>query len=699
MDYNRPISKMNIKITERDLNSSVNFASDVINSMKRLETNLGWSNIKVKTGTPSHGMFVSFAPEKEALKKGKDALIAIKATVQLMSSFCTRHNLNHHECTKLLSNYKMTNTPLHSSCIHLKRSCSQEEYLSMYRSIDGSCNHLFSAIKGESFTGYSRLLYPDYADGVHAPRRAVSKRPLPSPRLISTSLVKHTEELNNHLTLAVMQWGQFLEHDLSRTATAIMIHTGNTIECCSTEGSNLSPRYIHPFCSPISVPSNDKYYSSQGLDCMSYVRSIPALRPDCSFGPTDQVNQATHYLDGSQIYGSTFYKTSSLRSFIGGKLETSVINGKFYLPLSQNPTEDCHVSSKQTSCFKSGDSRVNFQPQLTAMHTLWFREHNRIAEELAILNKQWDDETLFDESRKIVIAEMQHITYNEWIKKVLAHKHVNKIENLNEHDEVTDPSVSNSFATAVMRALKSLYSGNIRLFEEDRLINVTINLHNYFNNPDIIQQPNMLDSLIRGLATQSSQKVDLHYPEDLINKLYTNGHFGFDVLSMDIQRGRDHGLPSYTHYRTLCGLPEANSFYDFFDVMSEEHIKALSKVYTNPKDVDLIIGGLMEKPEQNSLLGPTFSCIMADQFLRTKKGDRYFYTNDGQPKPFSTSQLSEVKKVTLARIFCDNSDHITMMQPDVFEKISLSNNLVSCDGDDIPRMSLIPWLDSRERYY
>lgn len=132
-----------------------------------------------------------------------------------------------------------------------------------------------------------------------------------------------------------------------------------------------------------------------------------------------KVNQATHFLDGSQIYGSTYRKSTALRSFIDGKLEMLVSNERNYLPISQNPTEDCQISSSNSFCYRSGDSRVNFQPQLTIMHTLWYREHNRIAELLAKLNSQWDDETLFQETRRIVIAEMQHITYNEWIKEVL----------------------------------------------------------------------------------------------------------------------------------------------------------------------------------------------------------------------------------------------------------------------------------------
>ncbi|XP_076259221.1 salivary peroxidase/catechol oxidase-like isoform X3 [Rhynchophorus ferrugineus] len=684
------------RITQKDLNNTVDFATNVIGFMERLENNLRWSDIKVNDGTPSHGMLISFGPDEEAVKRGKDGFISLQAASQLVNEYCNsrifKENLgavSYRECAKILSRFKFHGTALDQTCKALSRPCQDEEYNSPYRSINGSCNNVEKAHIGESFTGFGRLLDADYSDGIQAQRRSVTKRPLPNSREIVNKLVKYDAVPSNKHTMALMQWSQFMEHDLSRPATAVAIHTDSPIECCSRDGQNLSPRYVHPFCLPIYV-SQDKSYSKQGVHCLNFVRSIPAVRSDCSFGASDQVNQATHFLDGSQIYGSTNKKLKELRSFTGGKLATTFYEGHEYLPLSTDPTRDCQIFSKSSVCFNSGDARVNFQPQLALMHTIWYREHNRIADDLAKLNPTWDDETLFQETKRIVIAEMQKITYFEWVPAVLGNIEQTRILS-HSYSKSTKATVSNSFATAAMRSIKSLSDGKPKFYDEDRNANESIFMRNYFNNPAIIKQNGVVDALIRGLTTQPSQKLDICYAEDLINKLYTNGHYGFDVLSFDIQRGRDHGLPSYNKFRALCGLKKARSFADLRDVMSLEDIVALSKVYAHPEDIDLIIGGLLEKPKKNALFGHTFSCIVADQMIRTRKGDRYFYDNKDQPKPFTEEQIGQIEKVTLARIMCDNGDDIKRMQPKVFESISSSNELIDCSSNKIPKIDLRYW--------
>ena len=106
---------------------------------------------------------------------------------------------------------------------------------------------------------------------------------------------------------------------------------------------------------------------------------------------------------------------------------------------------------------------------------------------------------------------------------------------------------------------------------------------------------------------------------------------GFDLVAVNIQRGRDHGLPGYNQYRRLCGLQPANSFNDLNRFMTAGAAETFSQMYQNVEDIDLFIGGVHEDPLPDALVGPTFACIVAEQFRRSKFGDRFWYEN-GQMK-------------------------------------------------------------------
>lgn len=76
------------------------------------------------------------------------------------------------------------------------------------------------------------------------------------------------------------------------------------------------------------------------------------------------------------------------------------------------------ATTSHVPCFQAGDHRVNEQLGLLTMHTVWVREHNRLAGELLALNPHWDSDTVYHETRKIVGALIQHITYQHWLPKV-----------------------------------------------------------------------------------------------------------------------------------------------------------------------------------------------------------------------------------------------------------------------------------------
>ncbi|KAM0726439.1 Peroxidase [Formica fusca] len=690
------------RIDGTTLNNSIAFAETLIDHMRTLERNIANAGIELQAQSPAQKQFWDSYPSTDAFERSIGAIVATKASSYLVHQNCRRFGLDKNDCARYISTLGLQGTPLGESCVTVYSVECDE--MSKYRSIDGTCNNIENPTWGSAMTAYTRVLFSQYFDGIQEPRHiGQTKKPLPSSRFISATLSVANDQSDASRTLAVMEWSQFIAHDIAHTAVRKMVSTGKPISCCQPDGDTLSPRYIHPDCSPISVPERDPVYGEYYVRCMNYVRSLPVLRSDCTFGPVEQMNQVSHFLDGSTIYGSTLNKSRELRTFEGGHLRVNVRNNHEYLPRG-----DAELASQcGENCYNSGDDRVNIEPQLAVIHTIWLREHNRIADELAKLNPDWWDEILYQEARRFVIAEIQHVTYKEWLPILLGRRYIRAAglivgnshsRNYNSNDE---PSVSNEAATAALRFLNSLMQGKLNLPDNSRQQNRTLNLAEHFFNPRVIESEEVFDGLLRGLATQTSQRMDISLIPDMTSKLYTsNGNnLGLDAVSLDIQRGRDHGLPGYNYYRRYCRLPAARTFEDFLDYIPTEMVKKLRTIYSHPNDVDLIVGGMAERLADDGMVGPTFRCLIYEQFSRSQRTDRYFYDSAMQPHPFTPEQLVQLHNVSLARIFCDNGDSITHMQRNVFLKPQAGNELRNCtDFEAIPSVDLFAWAERAKAY-
>jgi len=121
-------------------------------------------------------------------------------------------------------------------------------------------------------------------------------------------------------------------------------------------------------------------------------------------------------------------------------------------------------------------------------------------------------------------------------------------------------------------------------------------------------------------------------------------------------------------------------------------VPRLQRLYGRIEEVDLYIGGTIERPLEGSLLGPTFQCIVGDQFRRLRLGDRFWYEEPNQVGSFTRAQVDALKEASFARILCDNSETSQIMQPMAFRSPTNLNKQVSCnDGVTIPRIDLSPW--------
>ena len=126
-----------------------------------------------------------------------------------------------------------------------------------------------------------------------------------------------------------------------------------------------------------------------------------------------------------------------------------------------------------------------------------------------------------------------------------------------------------------------------------------------FFNPGLIYVPGHLDRFLVGLATQPRQQYDNIFTEEVTNHLFQgkNKSFGMDLVALNIQRGRDHGLPGYNAFRELCGLQRVKSFDLLTDLIPAKLVERLKLLYSHVDDIDLFVGGISEISEVESLLG------------------------------------------------------------------------------------------------
>ncbi|KAL5236598.1 hypothetical protein ACI65C_004008, partial [Semiaphis heraclei] len=680
--------------------------------------------IDMVKGSPSHGQLINSQLSEDGYSLYWDyADIITKASEYIIKSNCPNYHSGgqerHEQCAKDISKLKLDKTSLGHKCLAMYYNKTQCIGMDMkYRSPDGSCNNLKRSFSGKATTPYKRLLFPSYENSLHSIFDEYSIHFPPNPRKLSVALVDDKNSPDDFKTMAMAYWTIFIGHDLSHTAISGMMDRNKLVTCCHSNRPNPYPRGTNDLCMQIEVPDDDPFYNFKNIGpntiyrCMNYVRSVPAVCPDCTFGPRQQMNQATHYLDGSMVYGSSAKQTWSLRTKFDGQLLTNMgCDKKYqrdalqpkYLPLEIIDSDACQFGSG--TCYKTGDTRANELPQTTVMYTLWVREHNRLAKLLSHVNPHWDDERIFQEARKIVIASIQHITYAEWLPALLG-RNANFTRRYgiklstngysNSYNENTDPSVSNSFATAILPFANSMISESISLYTEDREFNGSISLKENYNRPtDLVLK--FLDQLVRGLSTQNTQKVDMLFTKTLTNYLYTfhpDNLFGMDIVSLDLQRNRDHGIPSYTKFRKLCGLKAIRTIRDLAKIMMEGASDRLLIQYRHWKNIELFMGALSEKHEEDSMVGPTMKCIIREQFTRTRVADRYFYD---LPNVFNEYQLAEIRKVTLARVFCDNSNNVTTMQKQVF-LVPTAADLIRCDSQSIPKINIDHWSEKADKF-
>lgn len=184
--------------------------------------------------------------------------------------------------------------------------------------------------------------------------------------------------------------------------------------------------------------------------------------------------------------------------------------------------------------------------------------------------------------------------------------------------------------------------------------------------------------ILFGLIFFVAQTPDRIFVNAVRERLVIEGNIFGDLMAINIQRGRDHGLPGYAHYREVLGLGAVNSFDDLSGTFSSEQIARFKAVYKNVKDVDVFPGSIAEGPFPGSVLGSVNTHIILKQMGKFRSGDRFWYERDDHLTAFTLKQLDEIRKVTMARVMCDNLDGATRIQRWVFKTIKSRRSVVDC---------------------
>ncbi|TWP51237.1 peroxidase [Lentzea tibetensis] len=446
----------------------------------------------------------------------------------------------------------------------------------LVRTLDGSCNNLLHPEWGKTNTPYLRVAPANYADGIARPASG------PSSRFVSNRLFNDTSQ-NLFSERGVSQWGfvwgQFMDHTFGLRQEA--------------GGEN----------SPISFDARDPLEEFRNdLGSIGFMRT-PAAPGTGTTTTREQLNTIDSYIDGSSVYGPDVTRLEWMRE---GPVDGTLANNGARLLLDKGllPRRDSRgdaakapvmaidglLRSNPSKAMVAGDVRANENIALTATHTLFALEHNRIVNALP---RSLSERDRFEIARRVVGAEQQFITYTEFLPSMGVALAPYRGYNAN-----VNPSLSNEFAVVGYRAhsfihgelepiapegtyteaqLAAFERQGIEVEHEDGEVVLVVPLNVAFFNPNLLGAIG-LGPVLKGIGAEPEYKNDEQIDNQLRSVLFqipVPGNPGcldgpelpkcfrgvVDLGAIDIARGRDHGMPAYNDLRRAYGLAPKTSFH------------------------------------------------------------------------------------------------------------------------------------------
>ena len=456
------------------------------------------------------------------------------------------------------------------------------ELLGSGRSLDGRGNNVANPQWGAAGTPFARMTDPAYPDGKGAmmggpPARFISNR-------VMDSLGQHLFSENN-ASEWVWVWGQFIDHDIDSRDT--------------TPGEN----------APIAFDSGDpleRFVNDLGQ--IEFQRSPAAPGTGTASAPRQQINQLSSFIDASQIYGVSDIRLDWLRA--GPLNDPAQKSAQLLMPDDFLPRTgarqdqiaaplvelDGPLAQRPDLARVAGDMRVNENMPLTLVQTLFAREHNRIVGQLP---SSLSEEQKFQLARRVVGAEIQFITYNEFLPALGI-----ELPQYQGYDPSVDPTVRNEFAAVGYRMHAMVHGELDPQFSpgdySDDVLNamrgdgidiqaasggqgtLAIPLNATFGNPDLLGQVGfgrlslelaegkqyrnneLMSDTMRAVLFQRAQPGSRQPAQCFARGIVSPDCFSavLDLAAIDVQRGRDHGIARYNDLRKAYGLAPQTSFTD-----------------------------------------------------------------------------------------------------------------------------------------
>ena len=508
------------------------------------------------------------------------------------------------------------------------------------RSYDGSGNNINQTEWGSVGSQISRLTSSAYNDSISEMSQPDSE----NPRIISNAVCIEEVTTDSELGLSNlnMLWSDFINNDIQLTLHQDSSHEGGM------EEEHIPIPIDDAIMNPVGVPdSRIKYIRTEYI----------ATTGDSSNNPRQFPNEVSTWLDGSSIYSTSSETNGYLRKGEGGKLLITEVQGWDMLPGWTSEHVEQYEGDFSTIQFFIGDSRNLDNIGLTTLQLLFIREHNRLATGLEDRNPSWSDDQLFERARKLVQAEIQAITYNEYLPSIGL-----DLNAYSGYNSSLNPEVSNEFTLLVAFASGSQMADGWQQLNETgvEIESGNLELRQGFWTQQALATAGGIEPTIRGAASMSQRQMDLAINPSLRSMMSGAAWGGWmDDCAMDIQRGRDRGLSDYNSIRSELGLSQISTWSE---LTSDVNIQqALASVYQDVNHLDAYIGVLAEPRMNGSIYGETQHLLAVNQFSRIRDADRIWYQNDAELESLKV----ELDSIRLSDIILRNTQ-IESIQCDVF---------------------------------